>query len=141
MLEFKHEEEIIMPFADPVLRELDDIRNLGAIRSAIIRTIRLQLEYRRGALDEWETVHFTNAVSSLALNVNSLQQPTTAWLRLCLVDLETALLLPADRFGPWEIRTADCKFLSYEELLDALDKIAERIAQIDGTPAGVTEHA
>jgi hypothetical protein len=50
------------------------------------------------------------------------------------------LLQPADRFGPCEIRTANYKFLSYEELLDALDKITERITQ-DGASADITEHA
>jgi hypothetical protein len=108
------EEETNMPFADPILRDLDDVSKLGEIRSSIIRTIRLQLRYRQGALDEWETVHFTNAICSLALNVDSLHQPTSAWLRLCLVDLETALLLPADRFGPCQIRNPCSKFLSFQ---------------------------
>lgn len=122
-----------MPFANPVLRELDDIRKLPEIRAAIIDTIRQQLLFRRGALDEWETVHFTNAICSLALNVQALQQPTTAWLRLCLVDLEAAMLQPADRLGPCEVRSAQSKLLDYKELIEALDKIARQAKQAPQT--------
>jgi hypothetical protein len=108
-----------MPFADPLFRQLDDVRHLHAIRAAIIRTIRRQLQYRRGALDAWETVHFTNAIRALSSNIHSREQPTMAGLHLCLVDIEEALLLPADRFGPCQVRQPDNNFLSFEALLDS----------------------
>jgi hypothetical protein len=133
------EEETIMPFADPVLRDLDDVSKLGDIRSSIIRTIRRQLQYRHGALDEWEIVHFTNAITSLALNVDSLQQPTAAWLRLCLVDLETALLLPTDRIGPCQVRNPCSKFPSHDELISALDKIVDKIERLSAAPSRAVE--
>ena len=118
-----------MPFADPVLRNLDDVSKVDEIRAAIVQTIRRQLLYRRGALDDWEIVHFANAISSLALNMQSLQQPTSAWLRLCLVDLETALLLPADRCGPCQVRRPGSAPLGYDELIEALDKIVDQTVQ------------
>jgi hypothetical protein len=112
-----------MPFANPILRELEDVRKLPAVRAAIIETIREQLQIRQGALDEWETVHFTNAIASLALNIESVQQPTTAWLRLCLVDLESAMLEPHDRNGPCAVRSGPTGTCTYRELIDELDRL------------------
>jgi hypothetical protein len=112
-----------MPFANPVLRELEDVRKVPAIRAAIIDIIRQQLQIRHGALDEWESVHFTNAVTSLALNIEAVHQPTTAWLRLCLVDLESAMLEPHDRIGPCAVRSGPGGEYCYSELVDALDRL------------------
>jgi hypothetical protein len=129
-----------MPFADPLFRQLDDVHHLHALRAAIMRTLRRQLRYRRGALDEWETVHFTNAIRALSSNMHSREQPTTAWLRLCMVDIETALLLPTDRFGPCQVRRAADNLLSFEALLDAPGTLPSYEELLDTLDALEEEH-
>jgi hypothetical protein len=114
---------------DSLLRQLDTLESVPAIRVQIVDLIFENLDCRRVSLDEWEKVHFANAIGSLALNVNSLHQPTKAWLRLCLMDLGKALMPESER-DSGALRQADAanaEGLSCEQLLEALDSIGRTI--------------
>lgn len=106
---------------------LTDLANVPAIRSAIVDLILHHLQAAEHALDDWQKVHFLNAISALALNVNSLQQPTASWLRLCLVDLEKAITPAYQRSDDLPARNIDLELITYERLMEALDSIGRQI--------------
>jgi hypothetical protein len=83
-----------MQSIESLLQRLDDSSDVDGTRNAIADLISGQLQARKDSLGYWETTHFANAIAALSLNVKSLRQPTTAWLRLCLVDLEKVLAPP-----------------------------------------------
>jgi hypothetical protein len=115
------------PDIESIRAALADPANIGPVRAAIVDLIFRHLETARDSLDGWQRVHFLDAISALALNVNSLQQPTTSWLRLCLVDLEKAITPEYQRCGELPPRNIDLELVTYERLMDALDSIGRRI--------------
>jgi hypothetical protein len=112
---------------DAIRMELDDVASLRNTRTDIVDLIWHHLHASQDSLDDWQKVHFLNAISALALNLNSLQQPTASWLRLCLVDLEKAIT-PAYQRGEHSIpRNIDLELVTYERLMDALDSVGRQI--------------
>lgn len=73
------------------LDELGDGSKLLNVRHAIATLMLDQLYALQAAPMCWEKFHFFNAVAALDMNIHSIQQPTNAWLRLCLVDLQKAI--------------------------------------------------
>jgi hypothetical protein len=106
---------------------LPDLANVPAARSAIVDLLLYHLHAAQHTLDDWQKVHFLNAISALALNVNSLQQPTVSWLRLCLVDLEKAITPQYQRSNDLPPRNIDLELITYERLMEALDSIGRQI--------------
>jgi len=106
---------------------LTDLANVPAIRSAIVDLMFHHLRATEESLDDWQKVHFLNAISALALNVNSLQQPTASWLRLCLVDLEKAITPSYQRGNDLPPRNIDLELITFERLMEALDSIGRQI--------------
>ena len=66
-----------MHSVNAILLQLPNVNKLDAVRWAVVALIREQLHRRRDGLDEWEALHFANAITMLAMNVNALHQPTT----------------------------------------------------------------
>lgn len=78
------------------LREMVDTgADVDAVRRAILDAMQALLAQEETAMDDWRMAHLINAVGAFSLNCNAVQQPTTAWLRLCVDDLEKATR-PAD---------------------------------------------
>ena len=116
----------IMQTFDSLYRQIQDLDNIPAFRVQLVELIFQHLHRLRDSLDDWEKDHFGYAIIALGLNVNSKQQPTDAWLRLCLVDLEKALTPKEQRdryFRPW----ADAEDRSYEQLMAILDSIGRKV--------------
>jgi hypothetical protein len=118
----------MQPF-DSLFLQVNDLTNISAFRVQLVLMIFQNLYPLRDSLDHWEKDHFGNAINSLALNVDSMRQPTNAWLRLCLIDLEKALTPKEERndryFRPGA--EADAADRSYEQLLATLDSIARKV--------------
>jgi hypothetical protein len=106
---------------------LADLNNIQAVRAAIIDLTFQHLQAAQHSLDGRQKLHFLNAISALALNVNSLQQPTASWLRLCLVDLEKAIAPASQRGSDEAPREIDPELVTYERLMDALDSVGRHI--------------
>jgi len=108
---------------DAIRRKLDSKGNIGEIRSDIADLIASQLQRAGKALGYWEKAHFANAIAALAWNIHSRHQPTVTWLRLCLVNVEKALV-PADRRDEsCTPRDNQLDALTYEQLTEALEMV------------------
>jgi len=112
-----------MQSIESLLQRLDGGDDLKDIRSAVANLTADHLLAMKDSLGYWETTHFANAIAALSLNVNSLRQPTTAWLRLCLVDLEKVLVPPNQRDENSMLRDQHLESLTYEQLMEVLDAI------------------
>jgi hypothetical protein len=114
---------------DSLFLQVNDLANISAFRVQLVLMIFQNLYPLRDSLDHWEKDHFGNAINSLALNVDSMRQPTNAWLRLCLIDLEKALTPKGERndryFRPGA--EADAADRSYEQLVATLDSIGRKV--------------
>jgi hypothetical protein len=78
-------------------------------------------------LDDLERLHLTQAVDSFSLNVYAVQQPTFAWLRLCLQDLEAAIARTKHGADSAPPHTWDAKILSSDELIAVIEAIRKVI--------------
>ncbi|HEY8024910.1 MAG TPA: hypothetical protein VIF60_10120 [Burkholderiaceae bacterium] len=110
-----------------LLLQLNDVQQVAMVRAAFIDYALILLERSRETLDAWETVHLANAIGALSLNVHALQQPTSAWLRLALSDIERALMPPAHRPAPDVIRSIQNEWPTLQQLRDAIESIATEI--------------
>lgn len=119
-----------MHSVNAILLQLPNMHKLDAVRWAVVELIREQLHLRREVLDEWEALHFANAITMLAMNINALHQPTTAWLRLCLVDLQHALTPEGKRPAPPAHHTESAP-PTYDMLIDALDAVMRQLDRRD----------
>jgi hypothetical protein len=120
-----------MHSVDAILSQLANKKNLDAVRWAIVALVREQLVLRRDSLDDWEAAHFANAISMLAMNVNALQQPTVAWLRLCLVDLRHALTPQDERPSARPDRNISGEHITLQQLTEALDAVVRQLDRRD----------
>lgn len=120
-LERKNMEQV-----DAILRRIDANEDLGGIRLDIVDLIADQLQRKRQSLGYWEKAHFAHAISALGWNLNARYQPTTSWLRLCLVDLEKALVPADQRNENYTPRDAQLDALTYEQLMQAVEALGGR---------------
>ncbi len=100
-----------MDEVDIILEKIDRGVDVNEVRRDIVALLADALQRVRNNLGYWEKAHLAHAIAELAWNVRSRQQPTTSWLRLCLVDLEKALV-PADQRNE--------NYTPRDELLDAI---------------------
>ncbi|WP_089398061.1 hypothetical protein [Noviherbaspirillum humi] len=77
-----------MATLDILLTQLDDVGVINNTRKELIVLIRHIIDEEWDLLTEQQRTHLANAIGSLALNVNAIVQPTNAWLRLCISDLQ-----------------------------------------------------
>jgi hypothetical protein len=118
-----------MQIFDALLLRINDLDNISAFRIDLVLLIFQNLYLLRDSLDHWEKCHFWHTINSLALNVNSVQQPTNAWLRVCLIDLEKALM-PKEERNDHYCRSgaeADAANQSYEQLMATLDSLGQKV--------------
>lgn len=103
-----------------ILQLLDGKGDIKKARLAIIDLIENHLKTLRKSLGYWEKLYFAEAISSLASNINSSHQPTTSQLRLCLVNIEKALVPPNQRDENYPPRNKQIEALTYEQLAEDL---------------------
>ncbi len=115
-----------MQAINDLLDRLDDPGSLSAVRHEITG---LMLTYLRSLQKEprhWEKAHMGHAVASLGMNIQSVKQPSHAWLRLCLIDLAKAIdyIQPNT---PYRERERNFDVVTLEELItsvEAMDALA-----------------
>lgn len=108
---------------DAILKRLNDQGDLGEIRLDIADLIADRLRQVRESLGYWEKAHFANAIAALSRNMNSRHQPTTSWLRHCLVNLKKALVPADQRNENYTPQNAQLDALTFEQLVEALDMV------------------
>jgi len=108
---------------DSILEKLDQDGNIRYVRNAISELIVDRLQKVRDAFGYWEKVHFANAIAALAWNTNSSFQPATSWLRLCLVNVEKALVPAEQRNENYTPRDSHLDSLTYDQLMNAIVEV------------------
>jgi len=86
-----------------------------------------KIEEKKNDLGTWEKLLFGEAVSALFTNVNSEFQAPDAWLRLCLISLEKALIPKDERNEEYTTRNEEIESITYEMLKSAVESIKERL--------------
>jgi hypothetical protein len=112
---------------DSLFLQVNDLADIPAFRVQLVELIFQHLHRIGNSLDDWEKSHFGYAIVALALNVNSMQQPTNAWLRLCLIDLEKALTPKGERNERSFRPGTDVADRSYDQLAATLDSLGQKI--------------
>lgn len=113
----------LMQKIEALLQQLDETCDPSGVRDAIADLIVTNLQAMKDSLGYWETAHFANAIAALALNTNALHQPTTAWLRLCLVDLEKVLVPESQRNENYLLKDKQLESLTYEQLMATIESV------------------
>jgi hypothetical protein len=106
---------------------LDDLERIASIRKQIVDVMLACLETHKDTLDDWHKTHFSNAIGALGLNIHSLQQPTSSWLRLCLSDLKKVCWSSTERDPDYRSSDPSMRDVNYEQLLGALDSIGREL--------------
>jgi hypothetical protein len=108
---------------EAIRRRLDGNGDIGEIRNDIAELIADQLGRAGETIGYWEKAHFANAIATLARNIHSTHQPTVSWLRLCLVNVEKALV-PADRRDEnYTPKDHQLDALTFQQLTEALEMV------------------
>jgi hypothetical protein len=102
--------------------ELDDGSTPPEIRRAIADLMLAQLQSLRTAPRSWEKVHFANAIAALGMNIHAIQQPTHAWLRLCIVDLKKAID-STKVHAPYTEQEGNLDAVTIEELIATIESL------------------
>jgi hypothetical protein len=108
---------------DALFQGLTANDEIGGIRLDIANLIADQLRRKRKSLGYWEKAHFANAIAALGWNISARRQPTTSWLRLCLVNLEKALVPGAQRNENYAPHNDQLDALTYDQLLEAIEML------------------
>ena len=108
-----------------ILQLLDGKGDIKEARLAIINLIESHLQALKEPLGYWEKQHLANAVASLAWNINSIHQPTTAWLKLCLVNVEKALVPVSQRGEDLTQRDKQLESLTYTQLIEDIKTLRQ----------------
>jgi hypothetical protein len=112
-----------MPSVDSILQQLDENCDIKEVRPAIANLIENHLQALKGSLGYWEKAHLAHAIASLAWNINSRNQPPTVWLRLCLIDIENALVPATQRNENYTPRNKQLEALTYEQLIESINSL------------------
>ena len=94
-------------------------------RRAVADLIVEYIQSAQGSFGYWEKFHFANALSALGWNINSRHQPTTYWLRLCLVNLDKALVPAKQRNENYTPKDKEIESLTFEQLMDAAEAVRQ----------------
>jgi hypothetical protein len=113
-------------------RQIAEGSDLASIRMRILTTIHQRLKDQRGPLSDWEKTHLSNAIGALGLNIHVSPQPTFAWLRLCLGDLEK-VILPQEGDMHYQSPDASMREVTVGQLRDAVESL---IRELNGSAHG-----
>jgi hypothetical protein len=101
--------------------------DVPALRTEILSLILECLSTRESMFEDWEKTHFSNAIGALGLNIHSLPQPTVAWLRLALIDLQRAMASAPERDPNFRSPDPSLRDVTYPQLRGALEALRREI--------------
>ena len=108
---------------DAIFDKIDQEGDIREIRYAIADLIVNRLNKVRNSLGYWEKVHLASAIATLAQNINLPHQPTTFWLRVCLVNIEKALVPPNQRNENYVPKDRQLDSLTFDQLMSAINEV------------------
>jgi hypothetical protein len=112
-----------------LLKKLDAETDIPALRAEILDLILECMEKKKNSFGDWEKTHFSNAVGALALNIHSLQQPTVAWLRLCLIDLARAIEPTTEHDPNFSSPDPSMRDVTYDRLIGTVDSLGRELSR------------
>lgn len=112
-----------MPSIDSIIQQLNDNHDIKQIRGAIAELIECHLVGLKDSLGYWEKAHLAHAIAALGQNIHLRHQPTSAWLQLCLIDIEKALIPANQRNESYAVQDGMLDALTYEQLIDAISAL------------------
>lgn len=105
-----------------LFERLDKDKNVDGIRLDIANLIAKSLIQKKEAFSYWEKAQFAHAIAALAQNIQG-RQDSTSWLRLCLVSIENAHILPGERSEDYAARNKQIEALTFDQLMDDICKM------------------
>ncbi len=97
------------------------------LRREILEEIVRCLELKKDTLGTWEKTLFAQSLAYLSINAASTYQPTSLWLRLCLVCLEKAMVPRRERNEDYTVDSETIDSMNYEFLVTEAGKIRWQI--------------
>ena len=108
---------------DGLFERIDGAEDVDGLRLDIADAIAKGLFERRESLGYWEKAHFAQAIAALAQNVNIGHRDATAWLRLCLVNLELVYVPRGKRSEDYTPRSKQIEALTYDDLMGDIRRL------------------
>jgi hypothetical protein len=112
-----------MTEVDAIFRRLRDKEDLGEIRIEIADLIIRCLSTLQNRFGYWEKAHIAHAIANLSRNMSSNHQPTNAWLNLCLVTIEKAMVPSGERNDHYTPRDTQLDAFSWEQLMEEIQQV------------------
>lgn len=98
-----------------LIQKLEESGNTPEIKLSVAVYLAGCIEVVRNRFGDWEKLHLANAVAALARNIST-PSAGTAWLRLCIVNADKALVHPEQRNEAYVTRYARFDSLSADDL-------------------------
>jgi hypothetical protein len=107
-----------------LMSRLDDPVSLTIVRRQIANLMLGYLHSLQKTPRHWERAHLGHAVAALGMNIQSIGQPSHAWLRLCLIDLAKAIeYVQPDT--PYREHDRNCDVVTIEELITSIEAMED----------------
>ena len=98
-----------------------------ALQNEIADKILELLDQKKASLGAWEKTLFAQAITELSINSNSIDQPTEAGLRRCLIALQKAMILENEPDESSAQRDDKGELISYAMLVTTVKLIKGKI--------------
>jgi hypothetical protein len=110
-----------------ILEKLETLEDVNPVRGEIVDLIVECLEAKKECFGDWERTHFSNAIGTFGLNIHSAPQPTVAWLRLCLIDLERAVAPVNQQDRNYRSPDPSLRDVTYQQLKGAVNSLEQEL--------------
>ena len=112
---------------DALRQQIAALDDVASIRAQLLDLLFHTLNARKDAFGEWEKVHFSSAITALALNMHAARQPSHAWLELSLSDLEKAIAPAQSRDPNYRSPAGSVVNARHEQLMDAVNCLRREV--------------
>jgi hypothetical protein len=123
---FKHTMHIVNPI-DTIRRQMTTPADATVIRGQLLDLLFESLKARKDTWGIWERVHFNNAITALTLNFHASDQPSHAWLEVCLTEVEKAITPQQLRDPNYCIPDGSIRKARHEQLMDAVESLRREL--------------
>jgi hypothetical protein len=112
---------------DTIRQQMTTLADATIIRAQLLDLLFEGLKARKDAWGIWERVHFSNAITALALNFHASAQPSHAWLEVCLKEVERALTPQQLRDPNYCVPDGSIRKARHEQLMDAVESLRREL--------------
>jgi hypothetical protein len=95
--------------------------DVAFIQIELLELLYESLKVRKDSWGTWEKVHFSIAITALTLSIHAHEQPSHAWLEVCLRELEKAVIPTQLRDSNYCLPDGSVQNARHKHLMDALE--------------------